>query len=210
MEKMLQWEGEPVLHYSINLPEVPKEGRFKPVQAFYKKLGETWAARWEGVYFKQAAAALMDSRARSKPFEPWKAELCWVDTYRKDHLWSLYLDVKEHNSIHRPYCYRQGDTWDLTQGTPCTLQSFFDDCPKWRQGLLAEVKRQIGQRIRSGESLLDQNAAERAEKEFDPTRFYLTESGVALFYPTEVLGSAGEGIPVFVVKRSCTEGEDGI
>lgn len=210
MEKTLLWEGEPVLCYTVELPEIPEEGRHKPISAYYQKLGEAWCTRWEGELFQKAIVALTLARENSRPFDPWKAELIATVTYHQGALWSLLLDVTERTDTARPYLLRQGDTWDLKAGVPRKLESFFMDSPKWKQEILTEIKRQAGVRVRSGESLLDSDAPERVEKEFDISRFYLTEEGVVLFYPIDVLGPYGEGIPVFLVKKTCAEEDNGI
>lgn len=210
MEKMLQWNGEPILYYSLELPEIPKEGRSRKVSAYYRRMGNEWTLRWEGELFQRAVSALVAARERSKPFEPWNAELSSTVTYYNESLWSLHVSVTETTHTERPYRYLQGDTWNLRTGAPLTLASFFEDCPGWRREMFEEIKRQTQERIRSKESLLDPDAGERLEREFDPSRFYLTEEGLMVFYPMETLGSSGEGFPSFLLKKACAEGHNGI
>ena len=199
-KRVMKQEGEPVLTLTLRRPAVPEGGRTGRLERYFTQMAEQWKNRWETTLFPRACQALADAREASRPFEPWQAELDYTVTLWRPPLLSLRLDVTESNGTPRPLCLRAGETWDCSTGDPRTLRSFFPAKERhWRKQLLATLQAQAAERLASGESLLDPDCAGVMERAFDPERFYLTEEGLAVFYPLDVLGPYVEGTPVFTM-----------
>lgn len=208
----LDHEEEPVLSLSIALPVPVGERRAdRRMARYYQHLGELWKARWLSVLHARAAAALDEARELSRPFQPWTAELTWRISYEDEEVASICVDAVERRTAGRPLTVRCADTWDLKTGTPKVLADVLPRDTHWRKHVVGEIRRQVGERLKGGESLFFEDAEERAAIHFSARRFYLTPEGVALFYPMWSLGSPAEGIPVFLLPREkeepCTPGQ---
>lgn len=164
------------------------------VNRYYEALAERWKKRWSG-------PLLTEARAATRPdTPPWETQLDFTVTLFQDGLLSLYWEVSEDVGGRRPRRIRQGDVWRLPQGLPLTLRELLPPRRWWRGPVLEEVRRQIGERINSGDAVFFEDWPSLASQKFSPGRFYLTEEGPVVFYPIEALAPAMEGFPSFSLK----------
>lgn len=164
------------------------------VNRYYEALAERWKKRWAGPLLAEARAAA------GPDTPPWEAQLDFTVTLFQDGLFSLYWEVSEDVGGRRPRRIRQGDVWRLPQGLPLTLRELLPPRRWWRGPVLEEVRRQIGERIHSGEAVFFEDWPGLASRKFSPGRFYLTEEGPTVFYPIEALAPAMEGFPSFSLR----------
>lgn len=196
-KRVLKLEGEPVLTLSLCRPAFPEEGKSARLERCLAKLVQVLEARWENELYPRACAALAAAREQSRPFDPWSAELNYKITLWRPPLLSLRLDVAERTGAGRPVLVRWGETWNLETGWPCPLHGFFPEKRRWKTQLIHRLQAEAGARLASGESLLDPDCGPVIARAFDPERFYLTEEGITVFYPLDLLGPYAEGIPAF-------------
>lgn len=199
-KRVMKSNGEPALTLSLRRPAFPDTGKTRRMERYFAEVARQWKTRWETVLFPQACQALTDARESGGTFIPWKAELNYTVTLWRPPLLSLRLDTVESGPSPKPLHICAGETWDCACGYPRTLRSFFPaKARRWRKSLMDSLRSQAAEQLASGESLLDPDCPQVMERAFDPERFYLTEEGVAVFYPLYILGSYAEGIPVFTV-----------
>ena len=121
-------------------------------------------------------------------------------TYWDPPLLSIRINIQEQGPATPPVSLCIGEVWDCSSGYPCSLRAFLPVKPRrWKQILTEQLQKQAQQRLDSGESLLYPNCLSVIKENFDPSRFYLTEDGLVIFYPLYTLGSYGEGIPTFTI-----------
>lgn len=198
--RVLKWEEEPVLTISLRWPKLDETlPGPRRVGRYYRQVEEQWKTRWEGELYRRACAAAAAAREASRPFQPWTASLDFALTRLDGALLSLYQDAVEDTGDRRPTTVRRGDTWAMPSGTPRSLASFFPAKGRWKRRVLDEIAAQAERRAASGESLFYQDWRERLEGAFHPERFYLTETGIAVFYPLYTIAPFAEGIPVFSI-----------
>ncbi len=140
---------------------------------------------------------MLEQAKGAQPEQPWSASLDFTVTLFQDGLFSLCLDAVENVGRRRPRRVRQGDVWALPSGVPLTLRELLPQRRRWKGPGLEEVRRQIGERVQSGESAFYEDWPALASKKFSPRRFYLTEAGPVVFYPLESVAPAMEGFPTF-------------
>lgn len=204
-EHTKKWNGKPALALSIRRPAFPDSGKTTRLERYFARIGEYWQSRWETVLFPEACKALAEATEGGTDFLPWQAQLDYTITLWQPPLLSLRMDAVESGPTSRPLRICMGETWDCSSGYPRTLRSFFPaKARRWQKDLLGSLKEQAAQQLASGESLLDPDCTQIMERTFDPDRFYLTENGIAVFYPLYILGPYAEGIPVFTVPFSET------
>jgi hypothetical protein len=198
--RTMRQNGAPVLELSLRRPAFPETGKAGRMERYFSAVAQQWQRRWETVLFPRACQAQAQARETGAPFQPWQAQLDYTVALWEPPLLSLHLDAVEQGQGDRPMLTRLGEVWDCSTGYPRTLRSFFPAKDhRWRRKLLDALRAQAEERLASGESLLDRDCPQLLERTFDPERFYVTQEGLAVFYPLYVLGPYAEGIPVFTV-----------
>jgi len=198
--KTLSHHDQPVLNISVQQPDFPDSKKAARIQRYFNHVIQLWITRWREQLYPAQCDILDQASEHGSTFHPLHVELNHIVTYWNDPIFSVRLDVTESRPGTRPQLFCMGETWDLSTGYPLPLRSFF---PKksgnWRKIILASLKNQADQQIKSGESLLDPDCCQIIERTFDPNRYYLTNKGIAIFFPLYFLGPYAEGIPVFVI-----------
>lgn len=189
-------DGETVLlRVQARWPRLQESGPgLKQINRYYAALSDRWKQRWEGPVLARAKAAA------GPETPPWEASLDFTVTLFQDGMFSLYWDCVEAVGSSRPRRIRQGDTWYVPDGVPVTLRELLPYRRWWRGPVLEQVRRQIGQRVSSGESIFWENWPQLASRHFSAQRFYLSENGPVLFYPEGVIAPAMEGFPSFLLE----------
>lgn len=163
----------------------------KRINRYYDALADRWQKRWEGPLLARAKAAC------GPETPPWQADMTFTLTLFTPELFSLYLDITEDTGGRRPHRLRLGDTWHIPSGVPLTLRELLPRQRWWRRPVLAEVRRQIGARLTTGEAVYYDDWLSLVSRRFSPDRFYLTGNGPVLFYPPETIAPPLEGFPTF-------------
>lgn len=166
------------------------------VNRYYAALFDRWCKRWEGPLLARAKAAA------GPETPPWSAELDFTVTRFSDGLFSLYLDLTE-DTGKRPRRVRLGDIWTLPAGVPLTLRELLPRQRWWRGAVVETVRAQVGERLRTGESIYYEDWPRLVSTQFSPQRAYLTEEGPVVFYPQESIAPALEGFPAFSLASLC-------
>ena len=208
-------EGIPVLTATVALPW-PAEGQrsslsgqsqsrraarkhIRRIQRYYKAQCRAFLRYCESALFPMAADACRAALAASAPLPCFHAELSYQVTYDHGGFWSLYTQVQEPVLDGSPLLRRWGDTWDLRTGQLVPLGQFFPPRSGWRRQLPALAAQAIQAQEESGCSRYLPGWRHLVRRRFDPLRYYLTEAGLAFFYPMYAIAPAIEGIPVFTV-----------
>ena len=195
-------EEIPVLSASISLP-VPAEGSAgaaaRRIRRYYQLQSRSFLRYCERMLLPAAEAEVRSALASSAPLPSFRAELDYRVTYNEGGLWSLYTQSRERGADGRPLLTRRGDTWDLTSGYPVPLSAFFPRRGGWRKKLLSAAEAEIRRREAAGAARWNEDWRRALRRRFNPENFYLTEDGLAFFYPMYALAPAACGIPVFTV-----------
>jgi len=196
--RSLKREGVPVLDYTVRWPRLPDDSRaMRRINRYYRALTGRWQARWEKILYPRACA--------ETPDRPWSAVLDYQITCQRDNLLSVRMDAREDAGTSRPLLACHSCTWDLESGTPRPLRSFFPPHTRWRAQVLEELHRKAEKNVASGVFLYFEDWPRRLRVWFDPDHFYLTDEGIALFYPLYTLAPYLEGIPVLLLDRDFRE-----
>ena len=198
-KRTMKTKGTPVLHISIQRPSFPDSGKHRRMERYFAQLAQRWQTRWENDLYQKACQAF-ESQAGDSPFQPWQASFPYEVSFWSPPLISIRINIQEQGPVTPPSSLCIGEVWDCSSGYPCSLRTFLPAKPhQWKKHLIVQLQEQAQQRLDSGESLLYPNCLSIVKQAFAPERFYLTESGLVIFYPLYVLGSYGEGIPTFTI-----------
>lgn len=192
-EQVFREEGREILTAKAHWPRLCEGSPgLRRVSRYYDHLVKQWQKRWEGPLLTQAKAMVPEGG------RPWTVSLRYEITLFTPQVLSLWWEVSEDTGERRPKRIRQGDIWALPQGVPVLPGELFAPLGKsWRKAVLAEVERQIAERLQAGESLFKEDWLQRIGPALSSEGFYLTEEGPWLFYPVESIAPALEDFPTF-------------
>ena len=200
-EREWEVEGVPVLRAAAEVPQpVPAEDRTsRRIKRFYQLQCRAFLRYCERCLLPQAAAEYRAALEASRPLPSFRAELGYRVTYNDGGLWSLYTQVRETAGPGPALLTRRGDTWDLAAGYPVPLRDFFPAGSAWKKRLLTHAAEEIKRRERAGANRWREDWRRGLRRGFNSQNFYLTEEGLAYFWPMYALAPAGEGVPVFLL-----------
>ncbi len=196
-------DGIPVLSAEISLPEPTScsDRVSRRIRRYYRLQRRAFLHYCDGWLFPQAAAEYRSALAASTPLPHAQAQLFYQITYQKDGLWSLYTQSRETGLPGHTLLQRHGDTWDLVAGYPAPL---FDFLPRSRgkRVLLDTAAQEIDRQERAGIARYHDHWRQKLRRTFNSQNFYLTDEGLAFFYPMHAIAPAAEGIPTFLLPFS--------
>ncbi len=201
-ERIWEAEGVPVLHASACLPRPPEERRdrvSRRIRRYYNLQQRAFLRRCETVLLPQARQAAQAALETSGLLPCFRAELSYQVTLERDGLWSLCTRLRE-KTDHGPTqltCW--GDTWDLSTGYPLPLSRFFPQGTPWKKQVLSAIREAMEAQERAGVVRYHEGWQRELRRRFNPRSFYLTDTGLCLFYAMYALGPAAEGIPSFTL-----------
>ena len=198
-QRLITWEGRTVLRIRQRYPRLTEQGTgTERINRYYRALAGQWRLRWEEELAPLACEALAQQEGRP----PWEAVLDFTVTYNENGLFSLYLDAYEFTGGAHGHTVRRGDTWELPEGMPRSLFSFFPKEKSVKRCMLTEMTAQAQEMRASGEHLFLDDHEALMRKYFEPSQFYLTPDGVVIFYPLYAIAPYVEGFPTFIVPRT--------
>lgn len=193
-------DGIPVLSAAIALPEpIPMSDKFsRRIHRYYQLQCRAYLQYCEKHLFPLAAQEYRAALANSAPLPLFRAELNYQITYHDSHFLSLYTQSSE-TAPHQHLKLRRGDTWDLSTGYPVPLSDFFPDRSPWKRQLMKLASEEIQKQERTGLSKYHENWKKMLRRHFNSQNYYLTENGLAFFFPMYAIAPAEEGIPTFLL-----------
>lgn len=196
----LTLEGEPVLEYALSWPEVVKGGLGgRWISRYYAHMAKTWRLRWRREIYWKACLELAERRASSRPFAPWSGRLWGEVALLEGGRLSLRLEGEEVRGDGKPCRVRWGDVWNVREGAPCPLKSFFQGERGWKRRLLTQIIQQGRDRRQAGDCFLDQDWEQKVRRQLPEQDFCLTPEGLEFPFPQGAFAPAAEGTPVFCI-----------
>lgn len=194
-------DGVPILTASVSVPQpVLLSGRTaRRISRFYRLQSRAYLRYCERWLFPQARAEYYAALTVSAPLPHFRAELNYRVTYNEGGFWSLYTQSREVTLPGQTLLTRHGDTWDLSAGYPVDPGDFFPPRAPWKRRLLQQAAQEIERQERAGVSAYRDGWRRALRRRFNPRNFYLTDDGLAFFFPMYSIAPAAEGIPTFLI-----------
>lgn len=200
MEKTWETDGVTVLTAALTLPQLSgSTHRTRRFNRYYRRIGKAYLAYCEQELAPRAAQQCRAAMERSAPWYTAHAVLRHTVALQRGELLSLYIDAKEDFGESSHFTIRRAETWDLGSCLPMPLCEFFPAHTRIRKILLRFAREKAAQNMERGVAAYRENYRVLLRKYFSSRNFYLTESGLCLFYPMYSLGGAAEGIVSFAV-----------
>ncbi len=147
------------------------------------------------------------SKTQGFPFHNFEFVEVFEPTYCRKPMISLFYDIYEFTGGAHGNTIRKGNTWLMESprggpsesGTLITLDSLFVKDYDYTPIILRLIESEARRRQITGAAQYFENLDENIEKYFDSKNYYLTDDGIAIFYPLYTIAPYSEGIQVFII-----------
>lgn len=139
------------------------------------------------------------AKSQGFPFNNFEFVEVYEPTYCTKPIVSLYYDLYEFLGGAHGNTTRKGNTWDMRRGTMLSMESLFDRDFDYKPIIQKYVEADARRRQITGMASYFEGLAENLKKYFDENNFYLTEEGIAIFYPLYTIAPYVAGIQVFII-----------
>lgn len=144
--------------------------------------------------YQQAVATYKQSQENEFPFRLYEAVLKYEITYNQHCHLSLYRDQYTFTGGAHGSTIRASDTWNLMTGCSIPLSDFFAG-QDYRTSLIDQITKQANEKP----EIYFEDYQALIEKNLDEEHYYLTPSGVAIYYQQYEIAPYSTGIVVFTI-----------
>ncbi|MFA5450192.1 MAG: DUF3298 and DUF4163 domain-containing protein, partial [Clostridia bacterium] len=155
--------------------------------------------RAERELFPLAIESYKEAVAGGYPVRPFEAMLIYQVTYNENGTLSMYRDRYEYTGGAHGNTVRRSDTFSLESGRQLPLGSFFPRGVDYLKLIVENVLLQAENNMSETPGIYFDDYPELIIKYFNPSSFYLTPDGIAIYYQQYEIAPYASGIPVFIV-----------
>lgn len=133
------------------------------------------------------------------PFHAYDAVLQYEITYNQHCHLSLYRDQYEYTGGAHGNTTRASDNWNLVNGYSIPLCNLFPPSQNYRAFLIEQIIQQADQNMQENPGIYFEDYHALIEQYFNEKSYYLTPSGVAIYYQQYEIAPYSTGIVVFTI-----------
>lgn len=149
--------------------------------------------------YKQAVNTYMDSLKNDFPFHGYEAYMEYTITYNDNCFLSLYTDKYEFTGGAHGNTVRTSNTWELCTGENIYLYYFFKPYTNYRFMLLQEIIEQAERNLTENPGIYFEDYKNLIIKNFNPDSFYMSPSGITIYYQQYDIAPYSTGIVEFTI-----------
>ena len=150
------------------------------------------------LYF-QAIREYKNAIENNFPFRTFDAVLNYDVTFNEDCYLSTYMDRYEFTGGAHGNTIRSSNTWSLKTGQKIPLPHFFKQDKNYEKLLLEQILKQAGMNMQQTPGIYFEDYRSLIVKYFNPQSYYLTLSGIAIYYQQYEIAPYSTGIVVFTI-----------
>lgn len=201
IEDTLYYDNTIVVTVKINYPQISSESLTSAERSFnrFNEISARHLAGYAHTRLQSDAISHYNyAKQNNFPFNSYELLTVFDVTYNKNNLLSLYSDRYEYTGGAHGITLRSAQTWDIIRGGRLTLRGLFIPGYNYRSEILEQITRMAKQNEAQGDFYFDNLEANIIEY-FNPLNFYLTDEGIAFYYPLYTIAPYASGIIVFVI-----------
>lgn len=202
MKRTFTYNNTPMIAFSVHYPNVTlrhnpcaQQSINREIQAqvneFYRYVANDLA--------RQAVATYREARQNGFPFHRYDAVLNYEITYNQHCHLSLYSDQYAFTGGAHGNTVRNSDTWSLESGRRIPLSEFFPAGQDYRALLIDQITKQADERMQEDSWIFFEDYRSLIVEYFNEERYYLTPSGIAIYYQQYDIAPYVTGIVVFTI-----------
>lgn len=191
-----------VLSYKIEFPQFQSIRFFNATETmneFYRIKASEYERYCRNDLFNLATKQYNESRSIGVPARPFEALNVTDITYNQNCSVSLYMDRYEYTGGAHGNTLRRGDTWDLQSYGFTKLQSLFVPGFNYIDYILAFIEEEIKRQINEGNNIYFDNYEENIAEYFNIHNYFLTGTGISIFFQQYQIAPYAVGIPQFII-----------
>ncbi len=202
IKRTFSYDNKTMLTLSINYPQIILRHN-RPVQ---DNINRHIQAQVNDYYnyvandlYQQAVAYYKDTQKSGFPFHNYDAVLQYEITYNQRCHFSLYRDRYEFTGGAHGNTVRASDSWNLIDGRIIPLSSLFSPGQNYQVFLIEQMIKQADSQIQQNPGIYFEDYRSLIAKYFNEESYYLTPSGVAVYYQQYEIAPYATGIVVFTI-----------
>ena len=149
--------------------------------------------------YPQAVRQYQYAVSQNFPFHGYELVQTFDPTYCKKPIISLYYDLYEFTGGAHGSTTRTGNTWDMSRGVVLRLNDFFKPGYDYSKIILRTIENEARRRQETGQVQYLDNLTENIVKYYDDRNFYISETGIVIFYPLYTIAPYVAGIQTFTI-----------
>lgn len=202
IKRIFSYNRKIMLTLSILYPEVALR-RNRPAQAAINRhirgeVADFYRYAVSDLY-RQAVAAYQESLQSGYPFHPYDAVLHYEITYNQNCHLSMYRDQYQFTGGAHGGTIRSSDTWNLETGRRLPLPSLFPPGQDYKAFLVEQILLQADREMQQNPGIYFEDYRSLIVKNFNEESYYLTPSGLAVYYQQYEIAPYATGIVVFTI-----------
>lgn len=201
-QRTMYSRGIPVFQYKISYPcfhTTYNIAAARKINQYYSLYAQNTEAYARTVLFPQAADNAKFIPRNEPPFISYEFLSEYQAAYNKDCIVSLYTDRYEFMGGAHGSTTRQSETWNFKTCARLKLEQFFPHDPSFPENTFREIESQISVRQKETPSSYFDDYAVLLRKNFHPENFYLSGSGIVIYYQQYDIAPYSTGIPEFLL-----------
>ena len=202
-EKELYYQGEVIVKYRIEYPEIINSYYNEGMQIFNhenRKSALELKEYAEGELYEQAKQTYKFNKKNGYPIMVYELVRECNITYNQNQLVSLYCDEYIFEGGAHGNTLRKSQNWDLKIAQEIPLQAFSKGNPYFLIDILKQINKKIAEQIESGVGSYFQEYCQLVLETFNLENYYLTPNGIVVFFQQYDIAPYSSGIPTFLVK----------
>ncbi len=199
IKKTVTENGVPVLKINIEYPEIcgSLSKSENVYNNFYRTLTENYAKYCE----EKLSRRIMRSNLKNPDFRPYGEIMKYYITANNERYISTVCEIT-HFDGYFSKTQRYSHVWDISKGIILPYEYFLRKNGMTVKKVRSEIAGMIVDRIKNGggEFSYTENSVKRYAFKCDPNNYFLTENGIAFWFPRGTLAPESEGFPTYVIK----------
>jgi hypothetical protein len=204
-EKELYYQGEIIVKYSIEYPEIissPYEHGTEVFNYENRKLALQLKEFIEGELYHQAKETYEYNKVHGYPIMIYELMRECKITYNFQNLISLYCDEYIFTGGAHGNTLRKSQTWNLAIGNQIPLKAFFEGNEYYQLDIIKQINEQIAKQIEEENDIYFPDYCQLALETFRLENYYLTQKGIVIFFQQYDIAPYSSGIMTFLLKNN--------
>lgn len=202
-EKELYYQGEVIVRYRIEYPEIITSYYKDGMQIFNqenRKSALELKEYAESELYEQAKQTYEFNKKNGYPIMVYELVRECNITYNQNQLLSLYCDEYIFEGGAHGNTLRESQNWDLKIAQEILLPSFSKGNPYYLIDILKQINNQIAEQIENGVGNYFPEYCQLVLETFNLENYYLTPRGIIIFFQQYDIAPYSSGILTFLVR----------
>lgn len=191
-----------LVSYKLQYPQflsISSTDQLSEINICYCKKAIQFQSYSETYLYSRSISHYSYSLTHDSAFNTYQGILTYTPAYNKNCNISLYFDEYFYEGGAHGRTTRAANTWNLETGNEYPISAFFRKDMDYEAYLTYHMTAQINTQVANGSTAYFDDYETLIVERFDPHNFYLTNTGMTVFYQEYDLGPYASGIREFII-----------